>query len=241
MSSSRHIGITKQRETPETLPFTDDQVHEMTRLIDEWMAPNVPGMRYWEICEAARMDRPENLCGYQQRAFSCYWTLLHGTARGRIFLEAGSGGINSPASFGIDKFCGVKQDGRNYASDSANPYTHMTADTDHTLPFHDEQFAGVSANHVIEHLFCPERALCEWLRVTEEGGYVCIVTPDMAFSKRGSIDTSHTREFAGDELHRWLTDGVDWDESVARPANFELVEFNTLQNVFSVNAVLQKC
>lgn len=45
------------------------------------------------------------------------------------------------------------------------------------LPFEDEFAQFVVSSHVIEHFYDPIKAVNEWLRVTEPGGYIFIIAP----------------------------------------------------------------
>jgi hypothetical protein len=194
----------------------------------------VPGFKYWELDERRKMCKPNNVCGYQQRSFEAYWVIRHGMQRGKIFLGIGSSAVIAPSMFGTDKYCGVPPPSDRY---NAQGYPHMMVDSDKPLPFFSDgpRFAGVTTNHVIEHLEDPAWAIDEWLRVTEEGGYVCIVTPDMAYSRRGSIDPTHIHEFSADEFLEMLQDG-----EYKFKCPFEIVEHNTFDNMFSFNTVLRR-
>ena len=48
------------------------------------------------------------------------------------------------------------------------------------LPFEDAQFDLVYANFVIEHLDEPQRALCEWRRVSRQGAALILLTSNRA-------------------------------------------------------------
>ena len=40
------------------------------------------------------------------------------------------------------------------------------------LPFEDDSVDFVISSHVIEHFWCPIKAIKEWHRVTKKGGYI---------------------------------------------------------------------
>ena len=195
----------------------------------------VPRFRYWDLDEDRFMDHANNKCGNQQRAFEFYWAIHDGAQRGRVVLGIGTGGLMAPSEFGVDCFCSNEthpaRTAAGYTDNNGDP--HFRWDVDTPLPFFDGKFGGVIANHVIEHLKDPAASLREWLRVTETGGHVCIITPDMTFNNRRSIDPSHIHEFAADEFWTWLRKLEDM------PA-YKLFAFNTLDNRFSFDAVLEK-
>lgn len=225
-------SIVIQRDAPHLLPFSDDQLQRMT---DDWCAHTlryVPGFSYWALDESRRMDRPENITGYQQRAFDFYWQILVGAAFGGVCLGIGTSSCAGPATLGTDKYCGVSPDVERYGESYG--YAHMTMDADRPFPFHDRQFNAVMANHVIEHMIDPVATLAEMLRVCKLGGVVCLVTPDMAYSNRGSIDPTHTVEFSADTFFSML------EESRDRLPAFDWLEFNTFDNAFSFNVVLKR-
>lgn len=222
-------SIVVDQADKEQLPFDDATLKLLSEKCADSVVDNIPGLRYWEVGERCKMKYSDNLCAAQQQAFSLYWIFKHAIRRGRIFLDIGSGGIFLPATLSTDKYNGLPPS-EEYGS--TYDYSHMQLDADKELPFFSNIFAGVNANHSFEHLRFQERALKEWLRVTEPGGYVCIVTPDMTFIPRGEIDKTHTREFCADELYRFITE-------LDLPPH-EIVEFNTFDNEFSVNVVLRK-
>jgi len=211
------------------LRYDDAELREITRDCSAEVIDYVPGFRYWEMdARARKMDHPDNLTGYQQRAFDFYWTIRHGTQRGKIFLGLGTSNTIPPSSLGTDKFCGVPPHA-SYGPEYG--YPHLRADADEELPFFTGVFAGVTANHVFEHLGCQEKALREMFRVTASGGYICMVLPDMTYMEKGTIDPTHHREFTADEFWAWMT-GL-------KLPNYEVIEFNTFDNGFSFNVVLR--
>jgi len=211
------------------LPFSDAQLRAMIANCSEYVIDRVPRLEYWECGENRKMCYPDNITGCVQRAFDFYWTIRHGVARGKIFYAPGAGGIVGPATFCSDRLCGEHSN-----PDHAGRYgnVHMQHDENNPLPFFDGLFAGVTANHVLEHLLNQEQAVHEWLRITEVTGYVCIVMPDITHNPRGHLDPTHTREFSADEFYEWLT-------ALSLPA-YKIVEFNTFDNNFSYNVVLQR-
>jgi len=215
------------RQDQERLRYDDSELFELTKLCAGDVIQCVPGFRYWELGEQRKMNKPNNLCGGQQRAFDFYWCILKGVQRGKLFLGLGSGGVDGPSSFGTDKFCGVQS----HPDLGVNGYAHMVVDADQPLPFFDCKFAGVMAQHIFEHLHNSEQALREMVRVVEMGGYVCIVMPDMAFMQRCRTDPTHVHEFSSDGF-------LEFVEQLQLPC--EIIEHNTFDNAFSFNTVLKR-
>lgn len=208
----------------------------LVRLCARWSADvivHVPGFRYWALPEELRsMRNPKNITGHQQRAFDFYWACRACVYNGKIGLGLGTTEIAGICTLGTDKFCGVSPDPSRYGESYG--YPHMHVDADAPLPFFDNKFAAVFANHVIEHLQDPWAAIREMLRVCEPGGVVCLITPDLAYMRRGSIDPTHTYEFSADQFAFEYERVRD-----ALPAH-EMIEFNTLGNHFSFNVVMKK-
>lgn len=221
------------RVDPQSRPpviFTDDQIRTMT---ESWSSPVigvVPGLRYWELGENRKMCYSENITGHQQRAFDWYWTLALASI-GQVVLGIGTSTAVGPNAIGTDYYCGTDAFGKEIG------YPHIKVDAEAELPFFTKTFGGVMANHVIEHLHNQELAVAEWLRVTRKGGYVMIITPDMTFSARGCVDKTHVREWGCDAFFHWLT-GSGGPRSVSTCPDFDVIEYNTLDNRFSFNAVL---
>lgn len=196
---------------------------------------HVPGFRYWEVAAEFKDFRLQtNKVGHIQRAFDFYWACRACVYNGKIGLGIGTTEVIGMATFGTDKFCGVSPDPTRYGPTYG--YPHMAVDADERLPFFDGKFAAVFANHVIEHLRDPWASIAEMLRVCESGGYVCLVTPDLAFMRRGSIDPTHTYEFSADQFALEL----EYFTKEGRLPAHEIVEFNTFDNNFSFNVVLRK-
>jgi len=211
------------------LRYDDLELLLLTKNCSAEVISSVPGFRYWELGEERKMSLSENITGYQQRAFDFYWSIRFGTQIGKIFLGVGTSTVIAPSTLGTDKYCGISPDTRRYPNQG---FPHMRVDADEPLPFFDSMFAGVTANHVFEHLRNQESALREFMRVTMTGGYVCLVMPDATHNGRGLIDPTHTREFSSDEFYEWL--------GTINLPKYEVVEHNTFDNNFSFNTVLRK-
>lgn len=226
------------------IPEVDQGVEDciLSRMGDRWSNPVIdfcPGYRYWEMDESRKMSRPVNSCGHQQRAFDFYWTCRTALAGG-ITLGIGTNSVMGPGVFGTDLFMSgeTPHEGRYGVFKTS---AHMRMDAQDIYPFVDKIFQCVMSNHVIEHLDRPWFAVAEMLRVVEVGGYVCLITPDMAYNdrpvagkKNSGIDPTHKYEFAADQFFEELHDRLEIFPS------FKVTEFNTLCNDFSFNVVLQR-
>jgi len=133
------------------------------------------------------MSRPENICGYVQRAWEFYHAIKYGVQVGGIVLGLGTGGVGAPSMLTTDKFCGESPHPIRYQNPNGNSHMRLDADTE-PWPFFEEKFNAVLSNHFFEHASNQEAVLRESLRVVKHGGIVAILQPDMTFSQRGSID-----------------------------------------------------
>jgi len=192
----------------------------------------IPGFEYWKLDARRDYRRPDNVTGHQQRAFDHYWACRMCLLNGKVGLGIGTTECMGICTFGTDKFCGTPPDPTRYGSSYG--YPHMKADADLTLPFYDNKFPAVFANHVIEHLSHPWFSINEMLRVCEPGGVVCLVTPDMTFNRRGTIDPTHVYEMSADQFY------FEWEKERANMPPHEIIEFNTFDNNFSFNVVMRK-
>jgi SAM-dependent methyltransferase len=221
------------RVTPKTryaLPISDDLASEWIQDMSAPVGPIVPGFRYWELDESRKMDRDENITGYQQRAWEFYWSSRIGLELRRPALGLGTGGIPSPFMLTTDKYCGESPCEARYGI-NAYPMMRLDADTP-PYPFFDGKIGGVVSNHLFEHLHNQEAALQEWFRITMYGGYICILQPHVPRSMRGQIDPTHVTEWTADDFYHWFM-------GLALPP-FEIMEHNTLDNEFSFETVLKK-
>lgn len=69
------------------------------------------------------------------------------------------------------------------------------------LPFSSDFVDGILLNNVLEHLYRPEEAFTEILRVLKQSGRICIEVPGR---KGYAYDTTHVRFWAKDEMIRFL-------------------------------------
>lgn len=75
-----------------------------------------------------------------------------------------------------------------------------------TLPFPDQAFDAIFAQHVIEHLPNVDTALREWRRVLKPNGRLAIATPNARYPDPTHFaDAEHTHVFTPDELYDVVT------------------------------------
>jgi SAM-dependent methyltransferase len=215
------------------LPYTEEQLRNMVRRIADNVMDHVPLLRWWAIDDRRKMNRPDNVCGYVQRAWDFYWSIRLGIHECNIVLGVGTGGIGAPCMLTTDKYCGTSPNLERYPN--PNGYPHMFLDADAAQwPFYDSQFGGVLFNHSFEHLANQQTALEEALRITKPGGCVCILQPCMAFNARGTIDPTHTTEWSADAFIDWVLG----TESIEKRCT--VVTHNLLDTAFSFETVLRK-
>jgi len=195
-----------------------------------------PKFDYWNDPDGRCLySRPDNWTGFQQRAFEIYWT-LRGVDGGGIGLAVGSSSVIPPFSIGIDKYNGEHP----YYSNPTWGYATMEC-LGEKLPFFDEQFDVVTSIHSFEHMENPTETLAEWLRVLKRGeSYIAIVAPDNSYNDVMEIDKDH--KWAPDE--QTLTDvcmgAIDLTKSRDNSGEIDILYINTMQNGFSIDAVLCK-
>ena len=187
----------------------------------DWRRPKVPH-------ERERMSSGDsNICGHQQRAFNVALALQHLFLTGEVGLEIGSMGVKTPWCLDTDGRAGKRStyDVRHFVGGK------MLLDGGKPLPFMDECFNLVLANHVLEHIQeDPVSVLLEWLRVTKPGGVVGIVVPDNAHVDVRAVDRTH--------CHAWSAKAFKADVLSRLADVAEVRSFDTFDNNFSFEAIL---
>lgn len=163
-----------------------------------------------------------NFVGHIQRAVVIYWAIKEYERTGGIGLEPGCGQAISPFCVGTDYFAGAVHP---VYGGSYQPQVRCMGEV---LPFKNEVFDFIVSHHSLEHMKDTEKTLREWLRVLKLGGKIAIVMPD----KRCPYykDPSHVSECTPQEFLAVLQ----------RLENIQIIEFNSLKNHFSFNAVIEK-
>lgn len=172
-------------------------------------------------------SRPDNITGHQQRAFNVWWSIEKCWKTGSLGLELGSGGVHTPWCLSTDT----------YATENHPIYggpcrPHMILPAHQRLPFEDNSFSLILANHVVEHLpgdVTP--ILQDWLRVLKSGGVMGLILPDQSFVDVLAIDKDHKHAWTAEQFRQEISPLLQ----VA-----ELTEFNGLRNNFSFEIVMVK-
>lgn len=204
------------------------------------------GIDYWKV---------PNVVGDQQRAWMVDKCLMAFTESAGIpGIEFGSAGVQMPGALSTD-IIGTGET-PNYGGEIDG--VHMKLDASKPLPFGSNSFSFVMASHVIEHLNCATvpvsasdeekiEAACpgleiipilrEWIRVLRHNGYLFLIFPD-----DGGARSMGTSTFGHDRTHCHAFDAHGFYENIMVPLlnTIELLEYNSLNNHFSVSVVGRK-
>jgi len=177
---------------------------------------------------------PNNVVGYQQRAFIIYWAIREhkrvsiigeiGKIDG-IGFEPGCGQAVSPFCIGTDFYAGSShpQYGGGY-------YPHVRC-MGETLPFKNETFDFIVSHHSLEHMKNTYSTLNEWLRVIKYEGKIVIVMPDKKYGPFG--DHGHVSEYTSEEFKNIL-------DRLVQENKIRIIEHDTFNNHFSYNTIIEK-
>jgi len=195
---------------------TEDITH-----VDDRMLQMFPGFDYHrpsaQFLTRRKYSHPNNSVGMQQRCFNYFWAFNTVWGTGELGVEVGSHGVRTPfcLSTDVEHFEGVD--------------LVMDA-TDITLS--DESILLLLANHVIEHLGMEiGELLAHWHTKLKPSGIVAAIMPDAKFNDVKLLDDGHVHATHSDHFR---------DEYLSNQDLFEVLEYNTLNNVFSFDIVLQK-
>jgi len=181
-----------------------------------------PGFDYHHCMEPERIDyrRPDNIAGYQQRAFMVYWAIEWCGKKNEPGIEFGSGGCFEPYVINTDM----------------RPGSHMQINCEShedLKQFKNGEFNLILTNHVMEHLSSDIERLFrgEWLRILKPGGIIAGVVPDAQYGDVMSYDPDHKQCWTAHEFRALLEKMGDV---------LELIEIDTFNNHFSFNFVTKK-
>ena len=163
-----------------------------------------------------------SVLGHQQRAFVIYWAIKEHERTGGIGLDAGCGQLISPFCIGTDLYAGSCHP---QYSGAYHPHVRCPGEV---LPFRNGVFDFIVSHHSLEHMKDTGKTLREWLRVLKNGCKIAIVMPDKTygpFEDRGHVSECTPEEFL---------------EILKRIENIKVIEYNTLKNHFSFNALIEK-
>jgi SAM-dependent methyltransferase len=212
-------------------PLPREEINILTRIETRYnyVLEYFPYFQYWQPAEKykhlVKMSCPNNIVGYQQRAFESYWCM-------RRFIE--SGGIpgitvcagQAPGLFTITNDYYYGENHPEYGG-AYHPHIVHTAEA---FPFLGEStFPVLSCLHGLEHLENTVFVLKEWIRIVQEGGILALILPDAEFVKHG--DKGHKVGYSADEFRDLLYGFEDF---------VYVEEIDTLDNGFSFNVVLRK-
>lgn len=192
-----------------------------------------PDYDYHKCTQPERLDyrRRDNLAGHQQRAFCVYWS-LKGAEKGGVGVDMGCGEVIHPFCLGVDKYMGDSHP--DYPSSTkANYHPHMVLRADKPLPFTDGCFDFLISHHSLEHMQDTEWTLREWLRVVKPNGVLALVLPDAAYGGADN-DRDHKASYSAEQFKKEVLDPL------VEEGLIKIVEWNTFNNNFSMNAVLKK-
>ena len=186
----------------------------------DYLKEYVPELDYHKVHSDYRS--PGNVVGHIQRAMVIYWAIKEHERTGGIGLEPGCGQAISPFCIGTDYYAGGSHPvyGGGY-------YPHVRC-MGEVLPFKNEIFDFIVSHHSLEHMRDTDKTLREWLRVLKLSGKIAIVMPDKRCPYHK--DPSHVSECTPQEFLAVLQ----------RLENIQIIEFNSLKNHFSFNAVIEK-
>ncbi len=196
----------------------------------EYLREYFPDYDYRRPVYPVRVDfsRSDNITGHQQRAFNVWWAIEQCWKTGSVGLELGSGGVHTPWCLSTDAYL---TDNHPVYGGACKP--HMALSAHERLPFNDGSFSLVLANHVVEHMPGDVPAILrDWLRVIKPGGVLGVILPDQQYVDVLAIDKDHKQAWTAQQFR---------DQVCAPLADVaDLVEFDTLKNKFSYEAVLRK-
>ncbi len=209
----------------------DDTMMHSPQTGYEYLLEHFPNYDYNRAKQPERVvfSRPDNVTGHQQRAFNIFWAIEQCWKTGGVGLEIGSGGVHTPWCLSTDA----------YSTDSHPIYgggcrPHMVVPGHDLSVFSDNSFSLILANHVVEHLPGDVAQVFRehWLRVLKPGGVLAVILPDQTYVDVLAIDRDHKHAWTAaqfrDQVIGQITDLV------------HEVEWDTLKNNFSYNAVVRK-
>lgn len=195
----------------------------------EYLLEHFPEYDYRRPLQPERVvyQRPDNITGHQQRAFNVWWAVERCGKTGGIGLELGSGGVHTPWCLSTDAYA---TDDHPVYGGSCKP--HMAVSAHSRLPFEDNSFSLVLANHVVEHLPGDVPAILrDWVRVLKPGGVMGMILPDQAHGDVLAMDRDHKHAWTANQFLGLV--GHVHDVATVH-------EHDSLANNFSFNTVLVK-
>jgi len=181
----------------------------------------------------------DNVVGHQQRAFDIALCIKYGYGRENLGLQVGSAGVYEPWTISTDIRCGVlpyyNLQRKEFNAPPMGGDCRLDCFMD--LPFEDNTFGFLLANHVMEHCTGdPARTLRDWIRVVKPDGVLGLIMPAHGLEVEGYPPSDI---FKMDEDHTFGWDAISFHKEVVEP-NGHLVKtlrLDTLDNGFSFDWV----
>jgi hypothetical protein len=185
------------------------------------------------ICD---MRNPKNMVGHQQRAFTVWWALekCGPTDPG---LDLGSPKGLTPFCIHVDVFGdgGVHPfyGGGAYQADIAFDATRIWS----IVPWNS--LPHIASNHSLEHMPADgdtgiQLMLCKWIALLRPGGVLAMLIPDNDDFDVMASDKDHKHAWGHSDFRRRVLDRV------LAEGTSKLIEYNTMDNHFSFNVVLER-
>lgn len=179
--------------------------------------------------------RPTNVVGHQQRAFTCWWP-IEKCGPLDLGLDLGSHRGLTPFCIHVDKW---------YDNRNAHPIyggvipTDVVADVSGDMSvFSPRTFNCIVSSHSLEHMPGPDAdvigLMLRWWSLLRQGGVLVLCVPDHQCVDVWAADKDHKSAWGHDDFKPRVLD------TFMREAGAKLVEYNTLDNHYSFNVVLEK-
>ncbi len=187
-----------------------------------------PNFEYWNCTEPERLDfsQQNNLCGDQQEAFLLYWSLKVLKETHGVGVDIGCGQGAHIASIGINDYCGSNHKiyGGNYEKAHI---ASLAEDVDKI--FNPNTLSWIIASHILEHVNDPIMTFRKWCKLIHKGGLIILLQPDANYEKPNPWDFTHKNFYTPEDFrNNCILPNQDLIKEV---------EFNTLNNNFSMNFV----
>lgn len=188
----------------------------------DYLNKNIPDLNYNKVKTDYR--KGDNFVGDQQRSFHIFWAIKEHNRTGGIGLDIACGQSIAPFCLGTDYYAG-----KSHPQYGGEYYPHVKCRGEE-LPFLDNSIDFIVAHHSLEHMENIEDTLREWIRVIKPGSIIANVMPDKKHGSQVCWDAGHISELSAEELR----------EILARIENIKILEFDTLDNHFSFQVVIEK-
>ena len=200
-------------------------------------------------------DKSNNITGHQQRSWLCYYASRSFVEQRIISIDLASAGVNMPFCLSTD-IVGNKE--RPFYGGIMSG-VQIKIDANDLSIFGDDSFGAVLGNHCLEHMHCNKLKGNEtqedklaiscngaeladlldnhWLRIIRPGGYLAQIFPSEVPCRRVNSsslfhDPTHNHFLFPDTFKRMVLDRLK--------TPVEIIEFDTLNNNFSINLALRK-